>query len=144
MKNPEATTTLTLAAGNGPRAAMKLQACIEDLLLRGLDDWIQAAAVASVSHTVGGAQSHGERRELSLRLIRRLLESGLAKAGMVKEEEGFVPWDISVDEAMQRIEADWSMRPTGPGLGEVCWLSLTKEGLSRAQGLWFRKAGGCS
>ena len=120
---------------------MRFQACIEDLLIRGLDDWIQASEVASVSFEIGGAQSHGMRRELSLRLIRKLLEDGSAEAGMVYEKEGFVPWGIPVDDALQRIESDWTTRPTGPGLGEVCWLSLTERGNAQAQSLWSRKAG---
>lgn len=119
---------------------MTLQTCIEDLLIRGLDDWIQAAEVASVARTTGGAQSEEIRRDLSLRLIRKLLEDGLAEAGMVDDQEGFVPWGISVDDAMQRIESDWSTRPTGPELGEVCWLSLTERGHAQAQSLWSKKA----
>ena len=120
---------------------MMLQACIEDLLVRGLDDWIQAAEVASVSRETGGAQSGEGSRELSLRIIRKLLEAGLAEPGMVDEHSGFLPWGISVDEAMRRIEGDWPTRPAGPQLGEVCWLNLTKKGHAQAQRLWSRKGG---
>lgn len=120
---------------------MMLQACIDDLLVRGLDDWIQAAEVASVSRTTGGAQSDEASRELSFRLIRKLLEDGLAVPGMVDEQEGFLPWGIPLNAAMKRIESSWSTEPGGPGLGEVCWLNLTEEGHAQAQGLWSRKAG---
>jgi hypothetical protein len=112
---------------------MKLQACLEDLLTRGLDDWIQAAEVDSVSRTTGGAKADETRRELSLQLIRKLLEDGLAEAGMVEEQGGFVPWGIPVEDAMQRIEREWPRRSSGPGLGEVCWLNLTAEGQALAQ-----------
>lgn len=120
---------------------MMLQACLEDLLIRGLDDWIQAAEVASVSRTTGGAESDEARRELSLRIIRKLLEDGLVEAGMVGEKEGFIPWGIPVDDAMQRIESEWSATSMGPGLGEVCWLNLTEQGQSQARTLWSREAG---
>jgi hypothetical protein len=111
---------------------MRFHACIEDLLIRGLDDWIDAAEVASVSYTTGGAEPEEARRELSLRLIRKLLEDGFAEAGMVEEQEGFVPWGIPVEDAMQRIESGWPRRSSGPGLGEVCWLNLTEEGQAQA------------
>jgi len=104
-----------------------LQACIEDLLVRGLDVWIQAAEVASVAYTTEGEQSHEKRRDLSLRLIQKLLEDGLAEAGMVDEQRGFVPWDIPVDVAIQPIEGEWSMRSAGPEFGEVCWAEPHRE-----------------
>jgi hypothetical protein len=120
---------------------MTLQACIEELLVGGLDDWIQAAEVASVSLTTGGARSYDARRELSVRIIRKLLEEGLAEPGSVYEQEGFLPWGVPVNAAMHRIESDWATKPAGPGLGEVCWLNLTPKGHAQALRLWSRKAG---
>ena len=120
---------------------MKLQACLDDLLIRGMDDWIQATEVASVARTTGATTSEVAVRELSLRLIRTLLEAGLVEVGMVEEQRGFVPWKTPFDDAMQRIESAWCMRPTSPDLGEVCWLSLTEKGEAKAQGLWSRKGG---
>ena len=120
---------------------MTLHACIEDLLVRGLDDWIQAAEVASVSRTTGGAQSDEASRDLSIRLIRKLLEDGLAEPGRVDEQVGFLPWGVPVDAAMQRIESDWATKPVGPELGEICWLNLTKNGHAQAQRLWSKKVG---
>lgn len=114
---------------------MHIRACIEDLLVRGMDDWIQAAEVASVSRTTGGARSDGAARDLSLRLIRVLLEEGLVEPGMVREREGFVPWDIPVEDAMRRIESAWAEKSAGPDLGEVCWLCLTGKGRRRAEDL---------
>lgn len=118
---------------------MTLHACIEDLLIRGLDDWIQAGEVASVAYTTGRAQSCEERRDLSFRIIQKLLDDGLAVAGAVDEHRGFVPWDIPADAAIQRIEREWPTRPAGPEPGEVCWLSLTEKGHAHAQRLWSRK-----
>jgi hypothetical protein len=120
---------------------MKIQDCIEDILVRGLDDWIQAAEVASVSRATGGAQSDEASRDLSLKLIRKLLEDGLAEPGMVDEQAGFLPWRVPVDAAMQKIEGGWVTKPAGPELGEICWLNLTESGRAEAQRLWSKKAG---
>jgi len=117
---------------------MNLQACLEDLLIRGLDDWIQAAEVASVVRMMMGAESSQVIRELSLQLIQTLLEEGLVEIGTV-EEGGFEPWGLPTEKAMRRIERHWSARPSGPGLGEVCWLNLTAKGQTLAEDLWARK-----
>lgn len=120
---------------------MTLQVCLDSLLIRGLDDWIQAAEVASVARTTGGAESEEAVRDLSLRLIRALLEAGLVAIGSVKEQIGFVAWGIPIDDAMSRIETEWSTRPTGPGLGEICWLNLTEDGQFQARVVWSRRGG---
>jgi len=44
----------------------------------------------------------------------------------------FRPWNVSVDIALQRIEAGWRTLPDGPSLGDVCWLELTAKGKQRA------------
>jgi hypothetical protein len=118
---------------------MIIQDCLDDLLIRGLDDWIQASEVASVTRIIGGKNSDETVRDLSIQLIRTLLESGFVEVGMVEKQKGFIPWKVSVDDAMQRIERDWFSRPTGPGLGEVCWLNLTEKGESQAKRLWSRE-----
>ncbi len=65
---------------------MKLRNCVVDLLKRGQDDWIQAAEIASVARTVGGATTEEEARDLSLRVLRELLGRNLMEVGMVAEE----------------------------------------------------------
>lgn len=113
--------------------------CIQDLLILGLDDRIQVADVASVTLTTGGGRSPKECREFSLELIRWLLDEGLAEAGEVTDGVGFVPWEVSVPEAVARIEREWV--GTGPGLGEIGWLNLTEKGQAEAEALWAEQSG---
>jgi hypothetical protein len=119
---------------------MTFQGCIDNLLILGLDDWIQASEVGSVSREVGGVQTNEDCRDLSLKLIRTLLETDLAEVGMIGEQGTFLPWVLGVDAAMQRIERDWATDSVGPSLGEVCWLNLTEKGQTRAEELLLRKA----
>ena len=118
---------------------MMLRDCLDALLVSGLDDWVQAAEVASIARTTGAVMSEDAVRDLSLRLIRRLLEHDLMEVGTVTEQDGFIPWGVSLNEAMRRIESEWRTRPGGPGLGEVCWLNLTEKGQGQAQDLWSQK-----
>ena len=115
-----------------------MKRCLDEILTSGIHDWVQAAEVAAIAREVGKAQPGAATRELSLRLIRGLLETGLAEVGMVSEEKGFVAWDTSVEESMRRITHEWLARPNGPGPGEVCWLNLTAEGERRAKSLLVR------
>lgn len=119
---------------------MTFQGCLDYLLILGMDDWIQASEVGSVSREVGGVQTNKDCRELSLKLVRTLLETDLAEVGMISEQGTFLPWRLGVDAAMQRIERDWAADSVGPGLGEVCWLNLTGKGQTRAKELWLRNA----
>jgi hypothetical protein len=60
---------------------MKLQACIDELLKRGLDDWVDASEIAWSAKSVGRAATQEEIRNLSLELIREVVRRGLMKIG---------------------------------------------------------------
>lgn len=113
---------------------MNLTACIDEILLLGLDDWIQATEIASVARMVGGATTEDEARELSIKIINEVVQAGLMKAGDVRQG-GFHEWDLVANEALERIKREWSALGRGPNLGEICWLSNTEEGDKRARRL---------
>ena len=107
---------------------MRINPCVADLLVRGLDDWIDAAEIAWVAQSDGQAETSSGILRLTLRTIHALLEDGLVEVGMVTREDGFIPWELSSADAVERIEEEWRTKPTGPNLGEVCWLNLTEKG----------------
>ena len=117
---------------------MSTNECIAELLLRGLDDWVDATEVAWVAKAVGGARGEREVRDLAFRIIEQLLGENLMIVGMVTET-GFNAWTVPANEALGRIKGEWRALPQGPGLGEICWLSLTKEGARRANELWIKQ-----
>lgn len=114
---------------------MTREACIRQLLIGGLDDWIQAAEVASIARNTGGAVSHDEVRQLSVALIETVLERGwmevgslgFAHEGEAGRQLSFTPWTIPVKDSVARIEREWAALPEGPRLGDS-WLNLTKDG----------------
>ncbi len=113
---------------------MILSSCIDEILLLGLDDWIQASEIASVARTVGGARSENQVRALSIEIIRAVVQGGLMKAGNVTQD-GFREWGQSPNDAVERIAGQWAALGRGPDLGEICWLSNTEEGDRRARRL---------
>jgi hypothetical protein len=72
---------------------MKLQRCVDELLKRGIDDWVQTAEVAYVAQFTGGAVTREEIRQLSLELINTVVHRGFMKIGDV-DQEGFHQWNV--------------------------------------------------
>lgn len=116
---------------------MNVRKCVDDLLIRGLDDWLQAAEVASVARTIGAARTESEVRALSVQVVRDLLQRDFMVVGTVAGTE-FTPWGIAMEDALERIEREWRARPEGPNLGDICWLNLTERGSGRAEDLRSR------
>ncbi len=99
----------------------ELSACAKEILDRGLDDWIQAAEIASV------VMRHAtDVRTVAIATIRELVDDGLVTVGDLTGD-GFVPWNLPARECLARIEREWPTRRS-PDLGEVCWLSNTEAG----------------
>ena len=101
--------------------------CVKEIEKRGLDDWIQAAEVASVAKCVGHLSDDSTIQDLALAAVTELLSRGLMKAGDVTTE-GFRDWQVSPSEAIHRIEKSWKALGRLPTLGEIFWLSNTQEG----------------
>lgn len=123
---------------------MRLQRCVDDLLVRGTVDVIQAAELAGVAATVGGAATQDEIRELSLDLIREVLQQGFMRIGDLNliEKAGFkngfcefCEWGIPAKEALARVQREWKALGRGPALGEICWLCNTEKGNEIAERL---------
>ena len=100
--------------------------CVDELLHAGLEDFIQAAEVVSIAYDVGRAATAWEARDLALRMVREVLMAGQMEIGDLKKE-GFIAWDLEPDEALTRVEQEWSP-PYLPALGEFFWLHNTKLG----------------
>lgn len=112
---------------------MILQERIDELMIDALDDRIDAAWINSVMREVGGVTNDPDAGRLGLRIVRELLDRGLAVAGDVTEEAGFLAWDLPLDEICRRTEQEWMALSHGPGLGDICWFSPTERGRKRAR-----------
>ena len=108
-----------------------VDACVEEVLKRGLEDWIQAAEVASVAKVTGGQRTDLGIQTLALEVVAELVRSRLMKPGDVTED-GFHEWDLEPDDALNRISREWKALGRLPELGEVCWLSNTSDGDRKA------------
>ena len=113
----------------------------EEVLARGLADWVMFAEVYGLTRDWALARSLDPRTE-TLRVLRTLLEEGLAELGDVQRGAGFVPWGLGVDEALARVVERWDRLEAEPNLGDVGWLSNTPQGDARARELLGERPAG--
>lgn len=100
---------------------------LEDLLARGVDDWVYAAEV----HDIARRSSLVEPdlvRMLAIGLIAEALSRGLMAAGDF-DGSSHRPWECSVGEAIARIQDEWLGWGTeAPTPGAIVWLDVTPAG----------------
>jgi hypothetical protein len=112
-----------------------MSAASEEILLAGLDDWVQAC---EVDWAVGGAgpSTKEERLAAAIEVVGQLLRAGLMEIGDVLVGKGFVPWSLDIDAALTEVQLRWmALEEEHPRLGDVCWLNLTPRGEEAARKL---------
>jgi hypothetical protein len=100
---------------------------VEDVLAYGAEDWVSIDWIIKVAQRANPPTDESLRM-VALGLIASVLANGLMVAGDV-DDEGFHPWEMSGDNAMRRIVANWQaagLRPDDPYA--VAWFSTTEEG----------------
>jgi hypothetical protein len=75
-----------------------------------------------------GSTNAFEIQTSTLRLIRSLLsERGMQVGHPAADGRHFVPWDLSPDQAVSRIEKEWSALGREPNIGEVAWFTSAEQ-----------------
>ena len=121
---------------------MTIQECINDLVMRGCDDWVDACGVASVAIQVGHAQSAEEIRDLSLKMIRDVVQQGLMEVGDLPEQGRRLNlWPMTPQECLSRVEREWKALGRNPTLWEICWLQNTDKGNALGESLFKARDG---
>lgn len=113
-----------------------INAVIPELLVRGLDDWIDLAEVVWVVRSSGLAKTKIEIVDRSLEVIRILLAKGYANIGEVVDKDGlcFNPWSNAAEDAVARIRRLWQAADQPLRPGDICWLENTPLGDQVAKG----------
>jgi hypothetical protein len=71
-----------------------------------------------------GSTNPSETRALTLRLVRTLLhERGMQVGQPAADGRHFIPWGLSPDQAVSRIDHEWSALGRDPNIGEVAWFT---------------------
>jgi hypothetical protein len=100
---------------------------VEDVVARGVDDWVSAAEVFDVASR-SGVSEQPTLRALSVGLIAEVLVRGWMVPGELADS-GFARWECSTAEAVARIAQDWFSREEPLVMpGEIVWLDPTEQG----------------
>jgi hypothetical protein len=113
----------------------------EGLLIEGLQDWIHLSEIHSDFRSAHHVPRRpvAEAQQLTLRVIRELVDEGLFILGVPdkKEASGFKPWDLPLDEAMAMIEHNYVTNFEDRWNWVTCvWLALTEKGRALALQLY--------
>ncbi len=98
-----------------------------NVLVRGLDDWVQAYEVVGEIVESGIPVTDVGVPDLSIAILEYLLLNQLMVAGDVTEG-GFHAWNQTPEAALHTIKTRWSKLDGLPNLGDVCWLNNTTLG----------------
>lgn len=111
---------------------------VEDLVARGVDDWIYDAELLDIA-ACAGAHEPLDRRAVAIGLAAEVLIGGLMEAGTVTGT-AFTPWMCSSVEAVARIADDWLSRSDPLVMpGEIMWLSNTARGAALGESVLARE-----
>ena len=113
--------------------------------MEGCDDYIDACSITGIAHKMGGIrfEDKDDLRQTCLEMIRHVLREGLMEIGELgTREEGFLVWDLPLEQTMERVERDWKALGRNPTLWEVCWLRNTAQGNELGEALHRRGQSG--
>jgi hypothetical protein len=104
---------------------MTAEEVLESLVQECREDHIGLWRIANAARFDLGAANPAETRSVSLHLIRRLLsQPGMRVGHPAPDGRGFIPWNVSAEEALCRIEDEWSALGRDPDIGEMAWLTI--------------------
>lgn len=76
-----------------------------------------------------------QTRALALRLVRSLLqERGIQVGWPAPDGQHFLPWDLTPEQALHRIESEWTALGRDPNIGELAWFTCA-EGSENTKGI---------
>mgnify|MGYP000866844588 CR=1 FL=1 len=130
---------------------MSIEAVVDDVIIRGLNDLIQASEIAYVTTYLAEAKSNDQVRETVLLAVQKLLLRGLMEVGDIVSEPcpytragsilDVAAWDLSPSQAIERIDREWRALGRRPSLGELFWLKNTMLGNQTAMKLLELRGG---
>jgi len=105
---------------------------IRDILLWGLEDWVDLGFARQYVSDEIGAVTTGELREQTLTVVSSLLDAGLMVAGDLRAT-GFTPWPLEPAAAVARLRKEWIDPEVTLHSGDLCWLQITEAGEALAR-----------
>lgn len=103
------------------------ESLLEDLVARGVGDWVQASEVVGLVIDHLGPLTDEGIEAAALGLVALAVGRDLVVSGDLSGAT-FEAWNTSPAESLWRIVRSWAELGRLPHLGEVCWLMNTSLG----------------
>jgi len=100
---------------------------VRDILLWGLEDWVDLGFARQYVSDEIGPVSSAELREQTIEVIDDLLRAELLVAGNLTKS-GFEAWPEDASAAVTRLRAEWSVPEAPLHAGDACWFEITEAG----------------
>lgn len=98
------------------------------VLLEGVEDYVGFWEIIKAIRRRHPTSPDEEIRTATLHLIGGLLVAGYLRPGTPTRAGGFIQWDLPVEEALSRIDAEWRSLGRDPDIGEIVWFTTTDSG----------------
>ncbi len=103
---------------------MSAEDVLESLVEECHEDHVGLWRIVSAVHYDLGSTDAVETRTLTLRLVCSLLhDRGMQVGFPASDGRHFVSWGVPPDQAVTRIEREWSELGRDPNIGEVAWFT---------------------
>lgn len=103
---------------------MTAEDILENLVEECREDHVGLWRVINAVRFDLGSTNPNQTRALTLQLVHRLLhERGVQVGHPAPDGRHFMPWELSPDQAVRRIEEEWSALGHDPDIGDVAWLT---------------------
>ncbi len=113
---------------------------LEDLVARGVDDWVYDAELLDIA-AQHGVEDPRDRRTLAIGLVTEAVVGGLVEVGSVSSD-AFARWDCSASAAIERVAREWLSRADPLVMpGEIVWLNNTARGSAVGELVLARERG---
>lgn len=103
---------------------MTSQDILENLVDECHEDHVGLWRVVNAVRYDLGFTNPMETQAMTLRLVQGLLdEEGMQIGHPAPDGRHFVPWNLSSEQAISRIEKEWSALGREPNIGEIAWFT---------------------
>jgi hypothetical protein len=102
----------------------------DEIVLRGLDDWMYLAEIESLVRFLGVDRT--KVIDYTQKVLGVLLDRGMIQLGEVIDDK-FEPWRGQPEDVIANLKRKRAMFDGDIGMGEVCWIDLTESGVAKAR-----------
>jgi hypothetical protein len=118
---------------------MNTRRCIDELVMRGADDWVCTGDFVDVAAHIARAETPDEVERVAIELMREVVRQDLMRVGDLPEKDtGERPrpldeWSGGAEDWLGTISLEWPKRRGSAEYDVYCWFQNTERGEARAR-----------